>query len=138
MSTCIIASPKETYLGQKMCIEVVLDTPKRKSDGRTALSPSSTPWGRPRRTAPSSASGIAQPGCSFTELVASATSAMIPPSPRLLARMIRMTYLSVTITISAQRTADTPPSTLPVVNAMPCAGLNTSLAAYSGLVPMSP
>jgi hypothetical protein len=38
-----------------------------------------------------------------------ANSAMIPPSPRLSARMIRMAYLNETITISDQRITDTMP-----------------------------
>ena len=49
-----------------------------------------------------------------------------------------MTYLSETTIINAQKIAETPPSTLSTVRGMPCAGLNVSLAAYSGLVPMSP
>ena len=44
---------------------------------------------------------------------------MIPPSPLLLARMMRITYLSDTTIISAQKIADTPPSTLWGVSAMP-------------------
>ncbi len=38
-----------------------------------------------------------------------ATSAMIPPSPWLSARMIKSTYLSVTTSISAQKISDMAP-----------------------------
>ena len=44
---------------------------------------------------------------------------MMPPSPRLSARMIRITYLTDTTIISAQKIADTPPTTLAAENAMP-------------------
>ena len=63
--------------------------------------------------------GARQCGRSFTAEEASASSAMMPPSPLLLARMIRITYLSDTTIISAQKIADTPPSTLWGVSAMP-------------------
>lgn len=43
---------------------------------------------------------------------ASAVSAMMPPSPSLSARMITVTYLSVTTSISAQNTSDRMPSTV--------------------------
>ena len=69
---------------------------------------------------------------------ASAVSAMIPPSPRLLARRMRTTYLSVTTTISAQKIVDTAPITLTASSGTSFAGLNTSFIVYSGLVPMSP
>ena len=69
---------------------------------------------------------------------ASASNAMMPPSPRLFARRISVTYLSDTTIISAQKIAETPPSTFSALSGMPCTGLNVSLAAYSGLVPMSP
>ena len=61
--------------------------------------------------------------------LASASNAMMPPSPRLFARRIRVTYLSDTTIISAQKIADTPPSTFRSVSGMPCAALNVSLAA---------
>src|SRR5262249_35515350 len=76
--------------------------------------------------------------CSRTADEASAISAMIPPSPRLSARMISTTYLSDTTTISAQNTVDRPPRMFACVSGMPCCGENVSLTAYSGLVPMSP
>ena len=63
---------------------------------------------------------------------------MMPPSPRLLARSTSVTYLSETTIISAQKIADTPPRMFAAVSGMPCSGLKVSLAAYSGLVPMSP
>ena len=62
----------------------------------------------------------------------------MPPSPRLLARRISVTYLSETTIISVQKIVDTPPSTFAAVSGIPWAGLNVSFAAYSGLVPMSP
>ena len=60
---------------------------------------------------------------------ASASSAMIPPSPRLSARMMSITYLSETTIISAQKMVDRPPSTFSAVSAMPCPGPKVSLTA---------
>ena len=54
---------------------------------------------------------------------------MMPPSPRLVARSTSATYLSETTIISAQKIADTPPSTLSGVSGMPCSGLKVSFAA---------
>jgi hypothetical protein len=51
---------------------------------------------------------------------------------------MRVTYLNDTTIINAQKIAETPPRTFSWVSGMPCTGLNVSLAAYSGLVPMSP
>lgn len=42
----------------------------------------------------------------------SAISAMMPPSPSLSARMMMVTYLSVTVIISAQNASDSTPSTV--------------------------
>jgi hypothetical protein len=75
---------------------------------------------------------------SLTDDEASAISAMIPPSPSLSARMMRITYLSETTTINAQKMAEMPPTMFSISSGMPCAGLNVSLTAYNGLVPMSP
>src|SRR5256885_2638021 len=63
---------------------------------------------------------------------------MMPPSPRLSARMISTTYLSETMIISAQKMVDRPPRMLVWLSGMPWSGENVSLTAYSGLVPMSP
>jgi len=65
-------------------------------------------------------------------------SAIVPPSPRLSARITSTTYLSETTTISTQKIADSPPSTLSTLSGMPCPGAKVSFTAYSGLVPMSP
>jgi len=73
--------------------------------------------------------GATQRGRSFTAEDASASSAMMPPSPLLLARMMRITYLSDTTIISAQKIADNPPSTFDVLSGMPWSGLNVSFAA---------
>jgi len=67
-----------------------------------------------------------------------ASSAMMPPSPRLSARSIRITYFSVTTTISAQKIVDTVPRTFASLNSTPPCSENTSFTVYSGLVPMSP
>src|SRR4051812_6200554 len=83
-------------------------------------------------------SGVRQRGCLRIACCASAISAMMPPSPRLSARMISTTYFSDTTTISAQKIVDRPPRMLSVVSAMPWSGENVSFTAYSGLVPMSP
>ena len=77
-------------------------------------------------------------GCLRTAALASAISAMVPPSPRLSARMTSTTYLSETTIISTQRIADSPPSTLSTLSGMPWPGAKVSFTAYSGLVPMSP
>jgi hypothetical protein len=45
---------------------------------------------------------------------------MMPPSPLLSARMISVTYLSVTMIISAQKITDRTPSTLSAVSGRPC------------------
>ena len=63
---------------------------------------------------------------------------MVPPSPRLSARITSTTYLSDTTITSDQKMVDRPPKMLAGVSGMPCAGEKVSLTAYSGLVPMSP
>jgi hypothetical protein len=65
----------------------------------------------------------------FTEEEASASRAMMPPSPRLLARMTSVTYFSDTTTISAQKIAEMPPRMFPVASGMPWLGLNVCLTA---------
>ena len=69
----------------------------------------------------------------------SAVSARMPPSPWLSARMISITYLSVTTITSAQNTRDRRPKTLACVERR-CRARppNTSRIVYSGEVPMSP
>jgi hypothetical protein len=70
---------------------------------------------------------------------ASVISAMMPPSPLLLARMMKATYFSVTTMISDQKNSERMPSTLSgVIGTGWCAPPKTSLIEYSGLVPMSP
>ena len=49
-----------------------------------------------------------------TEEAASASRAMIPPSPRLFARRISVTYLSETTTVNDQKISETMPTTLAV------------------------
>jgi hypothetical protein len=68
---------------------------------------------------------------------ASASNAMMPPSPRLSARMMKSTYLIDTTMISDQNTRLSAPSTFAGVADTPCSP-NTSFSVYSGLVPMSP
>ncbi len=58
-------------------------------------------------------------GGSRTADVASASSAMIPPSPRLFARSTSATYLSETTSISAQKIAEMPPRTFVAVSGIP-------------------
>jgi hypothetical protein len=74
----------------------------------------------------------------FTAALASAISAIVPPSPRLSARITSTTYLSDTTMISTQKMADRPPRMLATLSGMPCPGAKVSFTAYSGLVPMSP
>ena len=52
----------------------------------------------------------ASPGASVPRST-SAMSAMMPPSPRLSARMMNITYFTDTTSISDQSTSDTAPST---------------------------
>src|SRR5258706_8358730 len=47
-------------------------------------------------------------------------------------------YLTVTRVINDQNISERMPSTVDSFSGMPCAGLNDSFRAYSGLVPMSP
>src|SRR6185312_6947162 len=68
----------------------------------------------------------------------SASSARMPPSPRLSARMMNDRYFTLTTSVSAHTTSDNAPYTLGAVGAIPLDGLKHSLIAYSGLVPMSP
>ena len=66
-----------------------------------------------------------------------AISAIVPPSPLLSARMISVTYLSETITVSVQNTSDSTPR-MSACDSVACLVAKTSRNAYSGLVPMSP
>jgi hypothetical protein len=63
---------------------------------------------------------------------------MIPPSPRLSARMTKMRYLKETTKLSDQKISDSTPSTFSLVGEIPYSGAKHSLSAYSGLVPISP
>jgi hypothetical protein len=63
----------------------------------------------------------------FAASAVSAVSAKIPPSPRLSARRIRTTYLSVTTTIRAQKMVETAPTTFTASRATELSGLKTSL-----------
>ncbi len=63
---------------------------------------------------------------------------MMPPSPRLSARMISITYFSDTTIISDQKISDRPPRMFSGVSGMPWPGAKVSFTAYSGLVPISP
>ena len=68
-----------------------------------------------------------------------AVSAMIPPSPRLWARMMKPAYLIDTTTISAQKINDAIPYTVAgVICAVALYELKMACSVYSGLVPMSP
>src|SRR5688572_16009855 len=87
---------------------------------------------------PSSVTKVRRRGRSFTAELASAMSAMVPPSPLLSARITSTTYLSDTTSISAQKMVDRPPRMLVVFRSMPRPGEKVSFTAYSGLVPMSP
>src|SRR4029077_10069057 len=67
---------------------------------------------------------------------ASANSARIPPSPWLSARMMTVTYLSVTEIARLQKMSDSTPSTAAVLK--PPAASSDCSSAYKGLVPISP
>ena len=88
---------------------------------------------------PTTVSGMIHCGRSFTDTSANANKAMMPPSPRLSARKIRVTYLSETMIVKPQMINDTTPRMLAVSSGTPPLCLEkTSLRAYSGLVPISP
>ena len=71
--------------------------------------------------------------------LANASNAMIPPSPRLSARITNATYLTDTIMMSAQTISDNMPYILASVSGTGCVPTeNTSLIVYKGLVPISP
>ena len=53
-------------------------------------------------------------------------SAMMPPSPSLSARMMKVMYLTLTMIVSAQTTSDRTPSTLVSVGASACGPAKTS------------
>ena len=79
-----------------------------------------------------------QRGASSSRRCTSANSDRMPPSPSLSARMISMTYLSVTIASRLQNISDSTPSSVAGrVRVGPVAFSDCS-SAYSGLVPMSP
>ena len=87
---------------------------------------------------PRSTTTLRSRGRFFSALAASASSAMVPPSPRLSARITSTTYLSDTTITSDQKMVDRPPKMLAGLSGMPCTGEKVSFTAYSGLVPMSP
>ena len=76
-------------------------------------------------------------GLSLTACEAKASIAMSPPSPALSARNTKTTYLSETMMVSVQKIMDKMPYTLSGVKGT-CPEPNTSLSAYSTLVPISP
>ena len=65
-------------------------------------------------------------------------NAMMPPSPRLSARRIKVMYLTDTTIMSAQKMSEMTPTTLLSLTASPWVGSNTVFMTYSGLVPISP
>ena len=69
------------------------------------------------------------PGCARTDDIASASSAITPPSPLLLARMMSTTYFSDTTIIRDQKIAEMPPMTVSALMGIPCAGLKVSFTA---------
>ena len=75
-------------------------------------------------------------GC-LTPRCASDINAMMPPSPLLSARMMKVAYFTLTTRISDQKISESTPNTLCGLTCTPC-WPNASLNAYSGLVPMSP
>ena len=76
-------------------------------------------------------------GRSLTDCEASASIATRPPSPWLSARSTSSTYLTDTIVVKVQTKSDSTPNTLAGVKST-WPEPNTSLTAYSTLVPMSP
>ena len=66
------------------------------------------------------------------------SSAKMPPSPRLSARRMNPTYLTVTTMVSDQKIRDTTPNRLISFRAIACGPLKHSRTAYKGLGPMSP
>ena len=68
----------------------------------------------------------------------SATSARMPPSPPLSARITNSTYFTDTVKMSDQKTSESTPRTLAWVTGIACRPSKHSRSAYNGLVPMSP
>ena len=50
---------------------------------------------------------------------------MIPPSPSLSARMMNVTYLTLTISVIAQKISETTPKTASRPGSRPCSGAKT-------------
>ena len=67
----------------------------------------------------------------------SATSAIMPPSPRLSARITKVMYLTMTTRMIVQTMSEIMPSTPPAFGRTPWTR-KMELIAYRGLVPMSP
>ena len=65
----------------------------------------------------------------FSPWVPSVASASTPPSPLLSARMIRVTYLIVTVSVTAQNSVDSTPSTWSGVGARLVSCRNVSRSA---------
>mgnify|MGYP006207355563 CR=1 FL=1 len=92
-----------------------------------------------RIAAPTSTMSVPSPSApvEVRSSLLSASSAKMPPSPRLSARRISSTYFSETTTVSVQNISDSTPWMFSALSGTwPWA--KTSLKAYSGLVPMSP
>ena len=64
----------------------------------------------------------------------SASSARMPPSPRLSARMMNVRYLTAITTVSPQKISDSTPR----MSAPSCPAAPAICSVYKGLVPMSP
>ncbi len=77
-------------------------------------------------------------GLPLASASASAMSAMMPPSPRLSARMMKVTYFTATTTSSAHRISERMPITLSGEYGTGWVPAKASFRAYNGLVPMSP
>ena len=86
---------------------------------------------------PTTSSTRRSSGLSLTDCDARASMATKPPSPWLSARNTKVTYLSEMMTVRVQKKIERMPSTLPGVKGTWPAP-NTSLTAYSTLVPISP
>src|SRR5690348_960788 len=129
-----------TAIHTTQCVRAGAATPRPSTADSTVIDGVITPSPK-NNAAPSTAASTTSlrvSGCWRVARCASAIIAMIPPSPLLSARMMKVTYFSATTISNVHSTSDSTPSTLNVVTGMPCWSLKASLKVYSGLVPRSP
>ena len=101
-----------TLIGSTYCCSSGVETSRPSTADSTEIAGVITPSPKNRQAPamPTRASALRMPVPTETRC-ASAISARMPPSPRLSARMISVTYFTVTISTSDQKISDRMPST---------------------------